>query len=104
MPLTLFGAATAKTATGTATTTTGYVRNIILNNDGYDYTTVPTVAISTSPTGNNATAVAITTSVNNIYSVKEILLTNTSNILKLKLSSKFRVRIIFKFSIHLLKA
>ena len=77
VPLTLFGSATATTATGTATTTTGYVRNIILNNDGYDYTTVPTVAISTSPTGNNATAVAITTSASNVYSVKEILLTNT---------------------------
>jgi len=55
----------------------GYVRKIYLNNDGYDYTTIPTVAISTSPTGNNATAVAITTSVNNVYSVEEILLTNT---------------------------
>ena len=77
MPLTLFGAATSTTATGTATTTTGYVRNIILNNDGYDYTEIPTVAISTSPTGHNASAVAITTSASNVYSVKEILLTNT---------------------------
>ena len=59
-------------------TTTGYVRNIYLNNDGYDYTTVPTVTISSPPgAGTTATAVAITTSVNNIYSVKEILLTNT---------------------------
>ena len=59
------------------TTATGYIRNIFLNNDGYDYTTVPTVAITTAPTGGtNATAVAITTSVNNVYSVKEILLTN----------------------------
>ncbi len=58
-------------------TTTGYVRNIILNNDGYDYTQVPTVAITTAPAGGvDATAVAITTSINNVYSVKEILLTN----------------------------
>ena len=58
-------------------TATGYVRNIFLNNDGYDYTQVPTVAITTAPAGGtNATAVAITTSVSNVYSVKEILLTN----------------------------
>mgnify|MGYP003133082038 FL=1 len=65
------------TATVGVGTTTGYVRNIILNNDGYDYTHVPTVAITTAPAGGiNATAVAITTHVNNVYSVKEILLTN----------------------------
>ncbi len=66
------------TATLGVTTTTGYLRNIILNNDGYDYTQIPTVAITTAPAGGtDATAVAITTSVNNVYSVKEILLTNT---------------------------
>ena len=60
------------------TTSTGYIRNIILNQDGYDYTQVPTVAITTAPAGGvDATAVAITTSINNVYSVKEILLTNT---------------------------
>ena len=67
------------TATLDVSTTTGsgYVRNIILNNDGYDYTKVPTVAITTAPAGGtNATAVAITTSSNGVYSVKEILLTN----------------------------
>ena len=64
------------TASLGVSTTTGYVRNILLNNDGYDYTEVPTVSISTAPSGGvDATAVAITTSVNNIYSVKEILLT-----------------------------
>ena len=66
------------TATLGVTTSTGYIRNIILNQDGYDYTQVPTVAITTAPAGGtDATAVAITTSVNNVYSVKEILLTNT---------------------------
>ena len=64
-------------ATGTAATTGfGYVRSVVLNNDGYDYTKEPYVAISTSPTGDNATAVAITTEVGGVHSVKEILLTN----------------------------
>jgi len=64
-------------ATGTATTSTGYIRRITLTNDGYDYTSVPTVSISTAPSGGtNATAVAITTSLLNTYSVKEILITN----------------------------
>ena len=65
------------TATLGVTTTSGYLRSIILNQDGYDYTQTPTVSISTAPAGGvNATAVAITTNVSNIYSVKEILLTN----------------------------
>ena len=65
------------TATLGISTVTGYVRSIILNNDGYDYTKVPSVAISTAPVGGeNASAVAITTSVNGIYSIKEVLLTN----------------------------
>tara|TARA_B100000424_G_scaffold271068_1_gene272351 strand:+ start:23441 stop:24871 length:1431 start_codon:yes stop_codon:yes gene_type:complete len=58
-------------------TTTGYVRKIILNNDGYDYSKIPTVSISTAPAGGiNATAVAITTSIAGAQSVKEILITN----------------------------
>ena len=65
------------TATVGITTTTGYIRNIILNNDGFDYSKTPTVSISTAPSGGvNATAVAITTSVLGSQSVKEILLTN----------------------------
>jgi len=73
--LTLYSS--GNTATGTATTSTGYVRNIFLNQDGYDYTKAPIVAITTAPAGGtNATAVAITTSINNVYSVKEVLLTN----------------------------
>jgi hypothetical protein len=58
----------------------GYVQQIILNHDGYGYTSVPTVSISTSPVGvssANATAVAITTSIGDAYSVKEVLITNT---------------------------
>ena len=66
------------TATLSIGTATGYVRNIFLNEDGYDYTTAPNVVISGPNVGSGitATAVAITTHVNNVYSVKEILLTN----------------------------
>jgi len=52
---------------------TGSVRKVELNNDGYNYTSAPTVAISTAPVGGtDATAVAITTS-NSIF---EVLITN----------------------------
>ena len=67
---------TAQTIVHTAT---GYVRQIFLNDDGYGYTSAPTVSISTSPNGNplaNAEAIAITTTTGTIKSVKEILLTN----------------------------
>tara|TARA_B100001093_G_scaffold490729_1_gene530079 strand:- start:1276 stop:2706 length:1431 start_codon:yes stop_codon:yes gene_type:complete len=65
------------TATLGVSTATGYVRKIFLNEDGYDYTKTPTVAIGTAPTGGtNATAVAITTSINGVNSVKEILIVN----------------------------
>ena len=65
------------TATLGLSTVTGYVRKIVLTNDGFGYTQTPTVAITTAPAGGtNATAVAITTSVSNIFSVKEILIIN----------------------------
>ena len=67
------------TAQTTATSATGYVRQIFLNDDGYGYTSTPTISISSSPDENslsNATAVAITTTKNNVHSIKEILLTN----------------------------
>ena len=64
-------------ATLGVTTASGYIRKIFLNEDGYDYDKVPTVAIGTAPAGGtDATAVAITTSVNGVNSVKEILLIN----------------------------
>ena len=66
------------TATLGVTTTSGYIRKIFLNDDGFDYTQTPTVSISPAPAGGtDATAVAITTSINGVNSVKEILLTNT---------------------------
>ena len=68
-----------RTASATGTINSGYIRQIFLNNDGYNYTSAPIVAISTSPTGNvgdNATAVAITTSRGGSLSVGGIILTN----------------------------
>ena len=58
---------------------TGAIREIFLNNDGSGFSSAPTVAISTSPSGlsgSNATAVAFTTSRANVTSVEKILLTN----------------------------
>jgi len=73
--LRLFSSGT--TASASATIDTGYIKEITLNNDGSGYTSTPTVAISTAPSGGtNATAVAITTTRNNITSIKEILITN----------------------------
>ena len=57
----------------------GYIREIVLNNDGSGYTSTPNVAISTAPNiaGNvNATAVAITTTRAGLFSIDRILLTN----------------------------
>jgi len=57
----------------------GYVRQIFLNNDGSGYVSNPIVAISSSPTGlsgDNATAVAITTVRGGVKSVEQIYLTN----------------------------
>jgi hypothetical protein len=65
------------TATATASIGSGFIKSLVLNNDGYGYTTTPTVAISTAPSGGvNATAVAITTCVAGLHSIDRILLTN----------------------------
>jgi hypothetical protein len=73
-----------RTATATASiagfaATTGYIKQIFINNDGSGYTSAPTVAISTSPTGNandNAFAVGFLTTISRITSLEKILLTN----------------------------
>ena len=68
-----------RTATATAAVASGGIREIFLNNDGSGFTGTPTVAITTSPTGNsgdNATAVAFTTSRANVTSIEKILMTN----------------------------
>ena len=73
---------TGATATANAVLTPankGYVREILLNNDGSGYAVPPTVAISTAPTGanhQNATAVAITTSKAGIFSIDRISIIN----------------------------
>ena len=57
----------------------GYIREIVLNDDGSGYTSTPTVAISTAPfgVGNvNATAVAITTTRGGVFSIERIELTH----------------------------
>tara|TARA_Y100000004_G_scaffold151177_1_gene173756 strand:- start:33 stop:836 length:804 start_codon:yes stop_codon:yes gene_type:complete len=56
----------------------GGVSQVFLNNDGFGYTSVPTVTFSApeSETGVTATAVAITTSVGNVQSVERIDITN----------------------------
>ena len=65
------------TATASAIINTGYIREIFLNNDGYNYTSNPTVAISSAPYGGiNATAVAITTTRSGVKSIESIILTN----------------------------
>jgi len=73
--LTLFSG--GATANASSVIDTGYIREITLNNDGSGYTSTPTVAITTAPSGGtNATAVAITTTRNNITSISEISITN----------------------------
>ena len=69
-----------RTAEATAPIGSGYISKIFLNNDGYGYTTAPTVSISTSPTGNpnnNALGIAKIINRGGSFSVKDILLTNS---------------------------
>ncbi len=76
--LTLEPVGTSATATATLGGV-GMIGEIILSNDGYNYTSTPTVTISPSPTGNspdNATAVAITTSIGGVKSVESIRIVN----------------------------
>ena len=72
------------TASASSSSVNGAVNQIIMINDGSGYTSVPTVAISTSPVGliaANATAVAITTSAGSgagatTFSIKEVQIIN----------------------------
>lgn len=65
------------TTLGTASTTTGYVGQVFLQNDGYNYTSTPLVTFTSPPTGfTTATAVAITTSMGTLQAVEAIRLTN----------------------------
>ena len=77
--LNLIGSGTTASAVASLSQPTGYIRELFLNNDGSGYTQVPTVAISTSPSGVNASAVAITTSIGGIKSIERVVLTNTGS-------------------------
>lgn len=71
-------AGTGITATAYSEIGDGVLRKLVLTDDGSGYTSIPTVAISTSPTGrsiDNATAVAITTSRGGIKSIEELIVT-----------------------------
>ena len=65
-----------RTAIAQASLGSGYVREIFLNNDGFNYTSPPTITFSPSPAGDDAKGVGILTTVGNITSIKEILMTN----------------------------
>jgi hypothetical protein len=72
--LQLIGA--GSTSSATATLATGYVRKISLTNDGYGYTSIPTIGFTSAPAGGiTANAVAITTSKGGVKSVESIILT-----------------------------
>ena len=69
-----------QTATATATLGgVGMVGQIILNEDGYNYTSTPNVTIAPPTSGTTATAVAITTSIGGVRSVKSIRITNAGS-------------------------
>jgi hypothetical protein len=57
----------------------GLVGKISLIDDGYDYSSTPNVTISPPTSGTRATAVAITTSIGGVRSVKEIRITNAGS-------------------------
>jgi len=57
----------------------GLVGKISLIDDGYNYSSTPSVTISSPTSGTRATAVAITTSIGGIKSVKEIRITNAGS-------------------------
>jgi hypothetical protein len=69
----------AITATATAGISSGYVKEIFLNNDGSGYSSTPTVTISPPESGTRATAVAITTSVSGVKSIEKIVLINAGS-------------------------
>lgn len=69
----------AITAIATAEISSGYVKEIFLNNDGSGYTSTPTVTISAPQSGTRATAVAITTSISGVRSIDRIVLTDAGS-------------------------
>tara|TARA_A100001035_G_scaffold154273_1_gene121781 strand:- start:10338 stop:11456 length:1119 start_codon:yes stop_codon:yes gene_type:complete len=79
--LNLVGAGRTATAVAqiSGTVPSGYLTKIHLNNDGYGYTSVPHIGISSSPTGqvgDNAEAVGFLTTKGGVTSLEKILLIN----------------------------
>ena len=78
--LNLVGSGVTATASATlAPAQSGFLNSLTILNDGSGYTSIPTVFISTSrdaSIGVNASAVAITTERNGVFSIKELVLTN----------------------------
>ena len=76
--LNLVGTGVTAEATSAISVNSGYLSGISLLNDGSGYTGTPTVSISTSRVsgGTNASAVAITTERQGVFSIKEIIMTN----------------------------
>ena len=70
--------ATAAASATLAPAQSGFLNSLTILNDGSGHTSIPTVFISTSrdPAGVNASAVAITTERNGVFSIKELILTN----------------------------
>ena len=71
--------ATASASATLAPAQSGFINSLTILNDGSGYTSIPTVFISTSRNasiGVNASAVAITTERNGVFSIKELVLTN----------------------------
>ena len=70
--------ATAAASATLAPVQSGYLNSLTILNDGSGYTSLPTIFISTSRSaaGVNASAVAITTERNGVFSIKELILTN----------------------------
>lgn len=79
--LNLIGVGRTATATAVVNNIGGYVREIFLNQDGYGYKSRPSIVFSSpeNVNGERATAVAITTSVGGMRSIKQILLTNAGS-------------------------
>ena len=78
--LNLVGSGVTAAASATlAPAQSGFINSLTILNDGSGYTSIPTIFISTSrdaSIGVNASAVAITTERNGVFSIKELVLTN----------------------------
>jgi hypothetical protein len=74
--LDLIGVGRTATAYAISSPTPGYISEFFINDDGYGYISAPTVSISPpeAEDGSGASAIAITTSIGGVKSIKDILL------------------------------